>query len=128
LLPPMVLAVQFSTQLQTRFFEFWLVEADDKQIAQLIQQGTAGKPENSVSLSASWMHQPSLEFYRRYLHIAALKPVDRHDPAPLTGFDFYLLSWGDVDRAKGAHLRTIFEDTDSQVILAISSAASRGGN
>ncbi len=128
LLPLVVLAIQFSTQLQARFFEFWLVEADDKQIAQLIQRATAGKPENSVSLSTSWMHQPSLEFYRRYLHIAALKPVDRHDPALLTGCDFYLLSWGDVDRAKEAHLRTIFEDTESQVILAISSAESREGN
>lgn len=128
LLPLIVLAIQFSTQLQTRFFEFWLVEADDKLIAGMIQQATAGKPANSVSLSASWMHQPSLEFYRRYLHIAALRPVERHDPAPLTGFDFYLLSWGDVDRAKEAKLRTIFEDPESQVILAISSAASREDN
>jgi hypothetical protein len=128
LLALIVIAIQFSTQLQTRFFEFWLVEADDKLIAGMIQQATAGKPENSVSLSASWMHQPSLEFYRRYLHIKALKPVERHDPAPLTGFDFYLLSWGDVDRAKDAHLRTIFEDPESQVILATSSAESHAGN
>ena len=128
LLPMIVLVIQFSTQLQTRFFEFWHVEQDDKLIATLIQQASAGKPENSVTLSASWMHQPSLEFYRQYLRITALKPVERHDPAPLTGFDFYLLSWGDVDRAKDANLRTIFSDPDAQVILATSSAASREGN
>jgi hypothetical protein len=128
LLTMVVLVIQFSTQLQTRFFEFWQLEQDDKLIATLIQQASAGKPENSVTVSASWMHQPSLEFYRRYLHITALKPVERYDPAPLTGFDFYLLSWGDVDRAKEANLRTIFSDPDAQVILAISSAASREGN
>jgi hypothetical protein len=128
LLPLIVLVIQFSTQLQTRFFEFWHVEQDDKVIAGLIQQATIGKPESSVTLSASWMHQPSLEFYRQYLHIAALKPVERFDPTPLTGFDFYLLSWGDVDRAKDAGLRPIFSDPDAQVILAISSATSREGN
>jgi 4-amino-4-deoxy-L-arabinose transferase-like glycosyltransferase len=128
ILPLIVLVIQFSTQLQTRFFEFWHVEQDDKLIAGLIQQATIGKPENSVTLSASWMHQPSLEFYRQYLHIAALKPVERFDPTPLTGFDFYLLSWGDVDRAKDTSLRTIFADPDAQVILAISSATSREGN
>ena len=74
------------------------------------------------------MHQPTLEFYRRYLHITALKPVERFDPTPLTGFDFYLLSWGDVDRAKQANLRAIFADPDTQVMLATSSAASREGN
>jgi hypothetical protein len=128
LLPMIVLVIQFSTQLETRYFEFWHLEQDDKLIATLIQQASAGKPDNSVTLSASWMHQPSLEFYRRYLHIAALKPVERFDPAPLTGFDFYLLSWGDVDRAKDAKLRTIFSDPDAEVILAISSAASHEGN
>ena len=60
------------------------------------------------------MHQPSLEFYRRYLHITALKPVERFDPIPLTGFDFYVLSWGDVDRAKQTNLRIIFADPDIQ--------------
>jgi hypothetical protein len=128
ILPLIVLVIQFSTQLQTRFFEFWHMEQDDKLIARLIQQATIGKPENSVTLSASWMHQPSLEFYRRYLHIAALKPVERFDLTPLTGFDFYLLSSSDVHRAKATSLRTIFSDPDAQVILAISSATSREGS
>ena len=74
-------------------------------MAGLIQQATTGKPDNSVTLATSWMHQPSLEFYRRYMHITALQPVERFDPTPLTGFDFYLMSWGDVDRAKDAGLQ-----------------------
>jgi hypothetical protein len=128
LLPAILLAIQFCTQLQMQYFQFWRVETDDKLIAGLIQQACAGKPENSMTLSASWMHQPTLEFYRRYLHISALKPVERFDPTPLTGFDFYLLSWGDVERAKQANLHTIFADPDTEVILATSSATSREGN
>ena len=128
LLPAVLLAIQFSTQLQTRYFQFWRVETDDQLIATLIQQACVGKPENSMTLSASWMHQPTLEFYRRYLNITALKPVERFDPTPLSGFDFYVLSWGDVDRGKQANLHPIFADPDTEVMLATSSAASREGN
>jgi len=128
LLPAALLIIQFSTQLQMRYFQFWLVEADDKRIAGLIQKASEGKAENSLSVSSSWMHQPSLEFYRRYLNITALKPVERLDPAPLTGFDFYVLSWGDVERAKQTGLRTVFADPEAEVMLAISSATSREGN
>jgi 4-amino-4-deoxy-L-arabinose transferase-like glycosyltransferase len=128
LVPAVLLLIQFSIQLQTRYFQFWRVEADDKIIAGLIQRASAGQPANSLAISTSWMHQPALEFYRRYLHITALKPVERLDPAPLTGFDFYVLSWGDVDRAKETNLQPVFADPDIQVMLAISSAASREGN
>jgi hypothetical protein len=128
MLPAILLIVQFSTQLQMQYFQFWRVEADDQIIARLLQESTQNKPDNSIALSASWMHQPTLEFYRRYLRISALKPVERFDPTPLTGFDFYLLSWGDVDRGKQAGLRTIFADPDVEVMLATSSAASREGN
>jgi len=128
LLPAILLAIQFCTQLQMQYFQFWRVETDDKLIAGLIQQACAGKPDNSVTLGVSWKHQPTLEFYRRSLPIPALKPVERFDPIPLTGFDFYVLSWGDVDRAREANLRTVFADPYAEVILATSAAASREGN
>ena len=130
LLPPILLAIQFSTQLQMQYFQFWRVETDDAKIAGLIQQACLGKPDDSLTLSSSWMHQPSMEFYRRYLHISALKPVERFDPTPLTGFDFYVLSWGDFNRAQQAPLRTIFTNPDLEVMLAapISSAMPRAGN
>jgi hypothetical protein len=118
IVPAILLLIQFSTQLQMRYFQFWRVEADDKIIATMIQQASAGKPENSLAISTSWMHQSSLEFYRRYLHITALKPVRRVEPTPLTGFDFYVLSWGDFHRAEGTRLRTLFTDPDIEVMLA----------
>jgi len=118
LLPAILLLIQFSTQLQTRYFQFWMNEADDKRIASLIQQASVGKPANSMAISTSWIHQPALEFYRRYLRIAALKPVERIEPAPLTGFDFYVLSGADRDGVKQTSLRVVFADPAVDVILA----------
>ncbi len=127
-LPLIVLVIQFCTQLQTRYFEFWRVEADDQIIAGLIQRESMGKADNSLTLACSWMHQPTMEFYRRYLRVSALKPVERFDPTPLTGFDFYVLSWGDFNREHPSSLKPIFTDPDIEVMLATSSAASRAGN
>jgi hypothetical protein len=117
LLPMLIVVIQFSTQLQMHYFQFWRLEEDDKLIATLIQQASFGK--DSLTVSSSWMHQPTLEFYRRYLQITALKPVERFDPAPVTGFDFYVLSWGDVDRAKQANLRAVFSNPEIPIVLAV---------
>lgn len=112
LLPVLVLIVQFSLQLQFRYFEFWESEKDSGHIAGLIQAAALGKPDNSMALSVSWPQQPTYEFYRRYLKITALKPVQRMEPTPLTGFDFYVLVWGDVERGKQANLKPIYNDPD----------------
>jgi hypothetical protein len=117
-LPGLLLVIQFCTQLQMGSFQFWRSEADNRQIATLIQQASAGKSPESLTLSTNWLHQPALEFYRRYLHIEALKPIDRLEPTPLTGFDFYVLSGGDLDRIKTTNLRVVFEDPDAGIILA----------
>jgi hypothetical protein len=98
LVPVILLSIQFATQLQTRYFEFWQEQADDQDIAEQIRQACAGKPDNSMTVSTTWLHQPSLEFYRRCFHISALKPVERLEPTPLTGFDFYVLSGSDLER------------------------------
>jgi hypothetical protein len=118
LLPALLVLIQYSTQLQTRYFQFWRSESDNAQIAALIRQASTGKPDNSLAISTSWIHQPALEFYRRYLRIVPLKPVERLEPTPLTGFDFYVLSGSDIDRAKQTRLRTVFADPDMDVIFA----------
>jgi hypothetical protein len=118
MLPAVLLVIQFCTQLQTHYFQFWRSEADNNQIAALIQQESMGKPKNSLAVSATWLHQPALEFYRRYLRIEALKPVERLEPTPLTGFDFYVLSGADLDRARETGLRIIFVGDESETGLA----------
>lgn len=108
----LAVSIQFSTQLQTRYFQFWQEETEDQRIAMIIAQACAGKAVGSMAIGATWIHQPTLEFYRRYLRITALKPVERFDAVPLEGFDFYVLSWGDVERARQTRLRVVFEGRD----------------
>jgi len=118
LLPMVVLTIQFATQLQTRYFQFWRVQADDEMVARLIQKDSLGKPDASLRVSSTWIHQPTLEFYRRVWDIRAVQPVLRLEPTPLNGFDFYVASGGDYELARKARLRVVLDDPDIEIVLA----------
>ncbi len=110
--------VQFAAQFETQYFLLWRFDARTKTVAELLWNACEGKPDNSVTVSAIWLHQSALEFYRRELPIKALQPVTYRDPPPLSGFDFYVLNDPaplDLDRAG---LRVLFSDAGSGIVLA----------
>jgi len=115
LLPFVVFALQCVTQLQTRAFVSWPWAMDNREIAGLLRERTAQRPPASVSVSTNWTMQSEMEFYRRYYHIRALRPIERHVPTLLSGFDFYVLNtaFDDVDG-----LRVVFADPWAQVVVA----------
>jgi hypothetical protein len=117
LLPLVVVTIQFATQLQTRHFQFWRGQVDDEIIARLIQKDSTGKPDASLRVSSTWVHQPTLEFYRRIWGMRAIQEIRRLEPTPLTGFDFYVASGSDYERAKKAG-RVVLDDPDIEVLLA----------
>jgi hypothetical protein len=117
ILPALVITAQFCSQLQIGYFQFWRNDVHDNEIARLIQEASAEKPDNSVTVSTSWVQQPSLEFYRQCWHINALKPVQRLEPTPLEGFDFYVLSWGDFKYAKDSKRRILLLDKAVPIVL-----------
>jgi hypothetical protein len=106
-LPILIALGQFVTQLQTRYFVTWPFNADDRRIAELLRDRTERLPSGSISVSVSWPDQPGLEFYRKYLRIAALQRIERHDPAALSGYDYYVLNDA-FDRGTG--LKILFVD------------------
>jgi hypothetical protein len=112
------LTLQFATQFQTRYFLVWQYDMDDKDIARMLQSATAARPAGSVTVSVTWMHQPALEFYRQYLGIASLRPIERQAPTPLTGYDFYVLNNPDTQRPEKDRLPVIFTGAAAGVVVA----------
>lgn len=117
-----MLVLQFSTQLQTEYFETWSRDRDMRRISETIQADSIRKPPGSVAVSATWWHQPALEFYRRRLHIVALREVERQDPTRFSGYDYYVLSGDDPDRAKGDGFSAMFWDPEVGVLLTRTTA------
>ena len=114
-----VLIAQFASQFHLRYFSLWLHDASTKQVAQYLRDATRAAPPGSVSVSATWYMTPALEYYRRVYRIAALQPIERREPTPFDGFDYYVLDRPDqpLKAAVTPGLRPLFSDPLSGVIV-----------
>lgn len=108
--------VQFAAQFDARSFRVWKFDMDTRHVAELLQRQCLGKPAASVAVSAVWINQQALEYYRRTLPIPALQPVEYHDPPPLAGYAFYVLNAG--DRPQLDRFRVLYTGAESGIILA----------
>jgi 4-amino-4-deoxy-L-arabinose transferase-like glycosyltransferase len=116
-----LLAIQFATQLHGQYFSMWAFDMRTKQYAQEIKRMSAGKPADSLSVSATWLNQPSLEFYRQVLNITALKPVRHIEPTEFSGHAFYVLTGDDVIGVDGKGIRIVFFDSRERSLLGVPS-------
>jgi hypothetical protein len=87
----LALVAQFATQSQTNAFYVWPYDRDTKMFLQMLKERTAGLPEQSVSISAVNYQQPTIEFYRKFLDVKALQPVEWTSTPALTGKDYYFI-------------------------------------
>lgn len=114
-----LLAIQFATQLHARYFSDWQFDMEMRKVAVEIKRDNAGKPGHSQSVSATWLHQPSLEFYRQLLNITTLKPVRRMEPTEFSGYDFYVLSGEDSHDLDRKGIRVVFSYSRTELVLGI---------
>jgi len=112
------LAAQFVTQLHGEYLTQWWYDRSTKEIAHRMEAETRGRPAGSVAISATWTHQPALEFYRVRDRVSSWKPVERLIPTPLTGYDYYVLNQPDTDSAAAHGLTVLFADPFAGVELA----------
>jgi len=112
-----LLAVQFATQFEVNYFQVWWYDRSTKEIARRVAEDSRGKPPGSISIGATWIHQPALEYYRTVDHITALRPVVRTMDTLITGQDYYVLHASDAHYS-AAHGRTVlFSDSFAGVVL-----------
>jgi hypothetical protein len=115
----MILIAQFANQFHLSYFTMWQFDAGIRPIARRLRDDLRGQPANSVSVSATWYMTPALEFYRQIYKIGALKPIERHDPVLLDGFDYYVLNGDDRGNkaARSPGIVPIFTDDISGVVF-----------
>jgi len=111
-----LLTIQFAAQFDPSSFRVWRFDRDTKQVARLVAAACASKPDSSVKVSALWINQQALEYYRRTLPIPALQPVELQDPPPLAGYDFYVLNRADAPPI--GNYRVLYTGAESGIILA----------
>ncbi len=118
LLAGCLLVLQFVTQLHAGYLTLWWYDASSQQIARRIEAETRGRPAASVSISATWIHQPALEFYRVRDGVTSWKRVERLDATAFTGYDYYVLNQPDTGSDAARALTVLFSDSFAGVVLA----------
>jgi len=111
-----VFTVQFALQFDTRRFLIWEYDADTKQIVARLAQDVKDKRPGAVRVSASWLLEPSLNFYRRAWRLAWMQEVAR-EPVK-AGADYYILIDSDREAVRSLGLRKIYQGPISGVVLA----------
>jgi hypothetical protein len=117
LLAGVLLAIQFATQFEVSYFQVWPFDRSTKEIARRVAEDSRGKPPGSISIGATWLFQPTLEYYRTVDHMTALRPVVRTMDTLITGQDYYVLHGSDPHYS-GGHGRTdLLSDPFAGVVL-----------
>lgn len=110
-------AGRFALSLQTRSFYLWRYDADIKAIAERIEALGSATQERNSSIGASWMHEPSLNYYIVTRGWRWMAPVTRDSPRGEHGY--YVLSGQDRTLVEELNLEPIAEYPHSGVVLAV---------
>ena len=113
-----LLVIQFASLVQWREFESWWYDAAVKDAALRLAGECEHKPEGSVSADIDVLHQPAMEFYRKYYKIAALQPLVRNTALTFTGHDYYVFNRVDSFAGQAGGLQILFSDGPSGIIVA----------
>jgi hypothetical protein len=109
-------AGRFALSLETRSFYLWRYDADTKAIADQIEALGSVTREGTSSIGASWMHEPSLNYYILTRGWWWMAPVTRDSPRGEHGY--YVLSGQDRTLVEDLKLEPIAEYPRSGVVLA----------
>lgn len=107
---------QFAAYFQWNHFGEWRFDRSTKRVVELIRSEHLRAPRSVVRIGASWVFEPTLNFYRRRYRLAWITPVERGNPD--AEFDYYVLLSEDHAVASKRGLRILFADPFAGVLLA----------
>jgi hypothetical protein len=111
-----LVAVQFATQFNTRYFAEWTYCAAGKDMMRIVRNEHARAPSSRVRLGATWQLEPVINFYRVSWGMDWTDPVYRDGPND--DYDYYLLTLGDLPLIEQRGLQVLLRDKLSGSALA----------
>jgi len=112
-----LLVAQFTTQLDAHSFAIWKYDMETRNVALRIKDACQGRPDGSMSVGVTWLHQPAMEFYRVALGIHALQPIEWPKQTEFSGHDFYVFNDPDTQQMESQGIRVLFADRRAGIAL-----------
>ena len=108
--------VQYALQFNLRYYAQWHYDAGTKQIVNLIRARQAQQSKPKVRVRATWLFEPSLNFYRQRYRLVWLERLTREGPEGEA--DYYVLEGDDLGLLDRRGLRVLYRDPVSGAVLA----------
>ncbi|MCS7313916.1 MAG: hypothetical protein RMI94_10755 [Bryobacterales bacterium] len=108
--------VQYALQFDTSYYAQWRYDAGTREMVETIRRREAAAPRPRVRIGASWVFEPSLNFYRQRYRLEWLENVTRDGPRG--DYDYYLLVGEDVALVEAMKLEVLRRDPLSGAVLA----------
>ncbi len=112
-----LLVAQFATQFDAHSFAIWKYDMETRTVALRVKDACQGRPDGSMSVGVTWLHQPAMEFYRVALGIRALRPVEWPKETEFSGHDFYVFNDPDTQQMESHGIRVVFADRRAGIAL-----------
>ncbi len=113
----LVLAViQYLAQFNVRYYAQWRYDAGTKDIVNVMRAHQAREGKAAVRVGATWLFEPSLNFYRRRYDLQWLERITRQGPRGQ--YDYYVLHGEDLRLALEMELEILYRDPISGAVLA----------
>ncbi len=108
---------QYAMEFDTRYYAQWSYDAGTKRMVEFLVQREARQPRGRVRIGASWLFEPSLNFYRQRFGLKWLQKITRDGPRG--DYDYYLLIWDDIRLVEEMNLEVLRRDPLSGAVLAV---------
>ncbi|MGB9606878.1 MAG: hypothetical protein ACPL88_13470, partial [Bryobacteraceae bacterium] len=112
-----VAVAQYVLQFDTRYYAQWRYDAGTKQMMRIMVARAGSHPARRVRVGASWMLEPSLNFYRQRYRLTWMDKVTRDGPRG--DFDYYLLIGEDTALVSEKGLAALYRHPLSGAVLAV---------
>lgn len=109
--------VQFLALFQCNHYGEWRFDRSTKRIVQLIREDYVRSPQGRVRIGATWMLEPTINFYRRRYRLDWVEPVERGSPDG--DYNYYVLVGEDRGVAAKRKLEILFVDRFAEVLLGV---------
>jgi hypothetical protein len=115
--------VIYLLQLQVSSYHYARYDADDQTALQVIRDDVsktrvteAGQP--AVRIGGTWLHEPTINFYRECLHDDSIQPFERVDHVRPQDYDYFVFNPTDCEDLDYRQLHVLFVGPISGTVVA----------
>jgi hypothetical protein len=114
--------IVYALQMQVGFLYYARYDSGESETMNVILRdhaaSTAGAADRPFTVGGSWLHEPSLNYYRQRLHVSSMIPFQRDTVSRPQDYDYFVFTPNDGDHFDVGMMKFLWTDPTSGTIVA----------